>query len=45
MNAMDPYFENRLKPVIQPANLRGGYGASGRLQFTPNEDALLAVGL
>ena len=45
MEAFQPHFEPRLRPMLSPANPRGGFGSSGRLQFTPSEDVLLALGV
>lgn len=45
MNAFASSFEAPLKPTLHPAAVQGGYGQTGRLQFTPSEDLLLALGL
>lgn len=45
MTTLQATFEPKLKPEISPANTCGGYGSSGRLQFTPSEDTLLALGM
>ena len=45
MNAFANSFEAALKPTLHPAARQGGYGQTGRLQFTPSEDLLLALGL
>ena len=45
MNAFNDSFEAKLKPSITPSNKLGGYGSTGRLQFTPSEDLLLAIGV
>ena len=47
-SVMDSYnlvFDTKLKPAVIPSNKEGGYGSTGRLQFTPSEDALLAIGV
>ena len=47
-SVMDSYnlvFDTKLKPSVIPSNKEGGYGSTGRLQFTPSEDALLAIGV
>ena len=45
MTALQNHFEPKLRPDLHPANHFGGFGASGRLQFTPSEDSLLALGV
>lgn len=45
MTTFDAAFDAALKPVIHATNIGGGYGATGRLQFTAHEDKLLALGL
>lgn len=45
MDSFSPVFEPKLKPSVTPSNKLGGYGATGRLQFTPSEDKLLALGV
>ena len=45
MMALQNNFEPKLRPDLHPANHFGGFGTSGRLQFTPSEDSLLALGV
>lgn len=45
MTAFSTSFEASLVPNLRPAAGQGGYGQTGRLQFTPCEDLLLALGL
>lgn len=45
MDSFNSMFEPKLKPSVTPSNKLGGYGSTGRLQFTPSEDKLLALGV
>lgn len=45
MASFDSIFDSTLKPVVHATNIGGGYGATGRLQFTTHEDKVLALGL
>ena len=45
MSTFGSSFDSALNPVLHGTNSGGGYGSTGRLQFTPHEDRLLALGL